>query len=146
MNDIAQNSNRTILEAKNISKYFGTITALENANLSLRPGEVLGVVGDNGAGKSTFMSIVLGLLKCDFGDIFLGSKKITSLPIHTRAQMGIGFLPQQSSIFRGSMTVFDNIYGIAQISRKDLCLIGLDFHGNMDKRSDSCGLCDATES
>ena len=46
-----------------------------------------------------------------YGDIFLGSKKITSLPIHTRAQMGIGFLPQQSSIFRGAMTVFDNIYG-----------------------------------
>ena len=76
--------------------------------------------GQNGTGKSTFMSIVLGLQKSDYGDVFLDSKKITSLPIHTRAQMGIGFLPQQSSIFRGSMTVFDNIYGIAQISRKDL--------------------------
>ena len=66
------------------------------------------------------MSIVLGLQKPNHGDIFLGTKKITSLPIHSRAQMGIGFLPQQSSIFRGTMTVFDNIYGVAQIARKEL--------------------------
>ena len=112
--------NQKLLEAKNIYKSFGKIQALNNVDFYLYKGKIHGLLGENGAGKSTFMSIVLGLLKCDFGDIFLGSKKITSLPIHTRAQMGIGFLPQQSSIFRGSMTVFDKIYGIAQISRKDL--------------------------
>ena len=111
---------RPVLSAKSISKSYGNKTVLRKVDLELQRGEMLGFLGSNGAGKSTFMSIVLGLQKSDYGDVFLGSKKITSLPIHTRAQIGIGFLPQQSSIFRGSMTVFDNIYGIAQISRKDL--------------------------
>ena len=93
---------------------------LRKVDLELQKGELLGFLGSNGAGKSTFMSIVLGLQKPNHGDIFLGTKKITSLPIHSRAQMGIGFLPQQSSIFRGTMTVFDNIYGVAQIARKEL--------------------------
>ena len=111
---------RPVLSAKSISKSYGNKTVLRKVDLELRRGEMLGFLGSNGAGKSTFMSIVLGLQRSDYGDVFLGSKKITSLPIHSRAQMGIGFLPQQSSIFRGSMTVFDNIYGISEISRKDL--------------------------
>ena len=111
---------RPVLSAKSISKSYGSKMVLRKIDLELQRGEMLGFLGSNGAGKSTFMSIVLGLQKSDYGDVFLGSKKITSLPIHVRAQMGIGFLPQQSSIFRGSMTVFDNIYGIAQISRKEL--------------------------
>ncbi len=111
---------RPVLSAKSISKSYGNKTVLRKVDLELRRGEMLGFLGSNGAGKSTFMSIVLGLQKSDYGDVFLGSKKITSLPIHSRAQMGIGFLPQQSSIFRGSMTVFDNIFGVSEISRKDL--------------------------
>ena len=111
---------RPVLAAKSISKSFDGKMVLRKIDLELQKGEMLGFLGSNGAGKSTFMSIVLGLLKSDHGDVFLGSKKITSLPIHMRAQMGIGFLPQQSSIFRGAMTVFDNIFGIAQISRKEL--------------------------
>ena len=111
---------RPVLSVKSISKSYGRKMVLRKIDLELQRGEMLGFLGSNGAGKSTFMSIVLGLQKSDYGDVFLGSKKITSLPIHIRAQMGIGFLPQQSSIFRGSMTVFDNVYGIAQISRKEL--------------------------
>jgi len=64
-------SNKIILEAKNISKYFGTITALENVNLSVREGECLGVVGDNGAGKSTLMKVLSGLYKPSKGELFL---------------------------------------------------------------------------
>ena len=71
----SQNSN-IILEAKNISKYFGTITALENSNLYLRPGEVLGVVGDNGAGKSTLMKVLSGLFKQSEGSIYFEGKKV----------------------------------------------------------------------
>ena len=111
---------RPILAAKSISKSFGSKMVLRKIDLELHKGEILGFLGSNGAGKSTFMGIVLGLQKSDHGDVFLGTKKITTLPIHTRAQMGLGFLPQQSSIFRGSMSVFDNIYAIAQISRKEL--------------------------
>ena len=111
---------RPVLAAKSISKSFDGKMVLRKVDVELQKGELLGFLGSNGAGKSTFMSIILGLLKSDHGDVFLGTKKITSLPIHTRAQMGIGFLPQNSSIFRGSMTVFDNIYGISQIARKEL--------------------------
>ena len=80
---------------------------------------MLGLLGSNGAGKSTFMNIVLGLLKSDFGDIFLGSTKLTHLPIHERSKLGISYLPQQSSIFRG-LTVFENLLGIAQIIKKEV--------------------------
>ena len=78
---------------------------------------MLGLLGSNGAGKSTFMNIVLGLLKSDFGDIFLGNTKLTPLPIHQRSKLGIAYLPQQTSIFRG-LTVYENLLGIAQIVKK----------------------------
>jgi lipopolysaccharide export system ATP-binding protein len=75
---------------------------------------MLGLLGSNGAGKSTFMNIVLGILKCDFGDIFLGNTKLTNLAIHQRSKLGIAYLPQQTSIFRG-LTVYENLLAIAQI-------------------------------
>ena len=78
---------------------------------------MLGLLGSNGAGKSTFMNIVLGLLRCDFGDVFLGNTKLTNLAIHERSKMGIAYLPQQTSIFRG-LTVYENLLGIAQIVKK----------------------------
>ena len=71
-------SNKIILEAKNISKYFGTITALENVNLSVREGECLGVVGDNGAGKSTLMKVLSGLYKQSEGSLFYKDQKALS--------------------------------------------------------------------
>ena len=78
---------------------------------------MLGLLGSNGAGKSTFMNIILGLLKPDFGDIFLGSSKLTKLAIHERAKLGIAYLPQQTSIFRG-LTVYENLLAISQIIKK----------------------------
>jgi len=63
------------------------------------------------------MNIVLGLIKCDFGDIFLGNTKLTNLPIHERSKLGIAYLPQQTSIFRG-LSVYENLLGIAQITKK----------------------------
>ena len=79
---------------------------------------MLGLLGSNGAGKSTFMNIVLGILKCDFGDIFLGNIKLTNLAIHERSKLGIAYLPQQTAIFRG-LTVYENLLGIAQIIKKN---------------------------
>lgn len=108
---------KPILSAKNISKSFGQRTILRKIDVHLNQGEMLGLLGSNGAGKSTFMNIVLGLLKCDYGDIFLGNTKLTSLAIHQRAKLGIAYLPQQTSIFRG-LTVFENLLGIAQITKK----------------------------
>ena len=109
---------KPILSAKNISKSFGERTILRKIDVHLNQGEMLGLLGSNGAGKSTFMNIVLGLLKCDYGDIFLGSTKLTNLAIHQRAKLGIAYLPQQTSIFRG-LTVYENLLGIAQIAKKN---------------------------
>ena len=110
---------KPVLSAKNITKSFGQRSILRKIDVYLNQGEMLGLLGSNGAGKSTFMNIVLGLLKCDFGDIFLGSTKLTNLAIHQRAKLGIAYLPQQTSIFRG-LTVYENLLGIAQIVKKNV--------------------------
>ena len=108
---------KPVFSAKNISKSFGKKIVLGKIDLHLSKGEMLGLLGSNGAGKSTFMNIVLGLLKPDFGDIFLNNTKITSMAIHDRSKLGISYLPQQTSIFRG-LTVYENLLGIAQIVKK----------------------------
>ena len=109
---------KPILNAKNISKSFGGRVVLRKIDVHVNKGEMLGLLGSNGAGKSTFMNIVLGLLKADFGDIFLGNTKLTTLAIHQRSKLGIAYLPQQTSIFRG-LTVYENLLGIAQIVKKN---------------------------
>ena len=108
---------KPILAAKSISKSYGDRVVLRKIDIYLNQGEMLGLLGSNGAGKSTFMNCVLGLTKCDFGDIFLGNIKLTNLPIHERSKFGISYLPQQSAIFRG-LTVYENLLAIAQIVKK----------------------------
>jgi len=108
---------KPVLSSKSVSKSFNGRIVLRKMDIRLNQGEMLGLLGSNGAGKSTFMNIVLGLLKPDFGDIFLGNAKITNLAIHERSKLGISYLPQQSSIFRG-LTVFENLLAIAQIVKK----------------------------
>ena len=108
---------KPLFSAKNIAKSFGQRVILRKIDIQLNKGEMLGLLGGNGAGKSTFMNIVLGLLKPDYGDIFLDKIKLTTLPIHERSKIGIGYLPQQTSIFRG-LTVYENLLGIAQIIKK----------------------------
>jgi len=108
---------KPVLAAKSISKSFDGKVVLRKIDIHLNQGEMLGLLGSNGAGKSTFMNVVLGILKCDFGDIFLRNTKLTNLPIHERSKLGISYLPQQSAIFRG-LTVYENLLGIAQIVKK----------------------------
>jgi len=105
---------KPLLAAKSISKSFDGRIILRKIDINLNQGEMLGLLGSNGAGKSTFMNIILGLLKCDFGDIFLSNIKLTNLAIHERSKLGIAYLPQQTAIFRG-LTVYENLLGIAQI-------------------------------
>ena len=109
---------KPVFSAKNIAKSFGQRLILRKIDIHLNKGEMLGLLGGNGAGKSTFMNIVLGLLQPDYGDVFLDKIKLTNLPIHERSKIGIGYLPQQTSIFRG-LTVYENLLGIAQIIKKN---------------------------
>ena len=108
---------KPILALKSISKSFSERMILRKIDIHLNKGEMLGLLGGNGAGKSTCMNIALGLLKPDFGDIFLGTTKLTNLASHERSKLGISYLPQQTSIFRG-LTVYENLLGIAQIIKK----------------------------
>jgi lipopolysaccharide export system ATP-binding protein len=114
---IVKFKSKPLFFAKNISKSFEDRIILRKISIHLNQGEMLGLLGSNGAGKSTFMNIVLGLLKADFGDIFLGNTKLTFLAIHERSKLGISYLPQQTSIFRG-LTVYENLLGVAQIVKK----------------------------
>jgi lipopolysaccharide export system ATP-binding protein len=108
---------KPVLAAKSIAKSFDGRIVLRKIDVHLNQGEMLGLLGSNGAGKSTFMNIVLGLLTPDFGDIFLDNSKLTNLAIHERSKLGIAYLPQQTSIFRG-LTVYENLLAIAQIVKK----------------------------
>ena len=109
---------KPVFSAKNVSKSFDGRVILRKIDIHLNKGEMLGLLGSNGAGKSTFMNIVLGLLKPDYGDIFLDKIKLTNLAIHERSKIGIAYLPQQTSIFRG-LTVYENLLGIAQIVKRN---------------------------
>ena len=115
---IVKFKSKPILAAKSISKSFSGRMVLRKIDIHLNKGEMLGLLGSNGAGKSTFMNIILGLLKSDFGDIFLDNAKLTNLAIHERSKLGIAYLPQQTSIFRG-LTDYENLLAIAQIVKKN---------------------------
>ena len=108
---------KPILNARGISKSFNKRMVLRKIDIQLNKGEMCGLLGSNGAGKSTFFHILLGIVKGDHGDIFLNGVNINSLPIHERSKLGISYLPQQTSIFKG-LTVYENLLGIAQIIKK----------------------------
>ena len=103
-----------VLEAKNISKSYGDMCVLKNVGLSVQSGEVVALLGPNGAGKTTFFYIISGLVHADSGTILLNDTDITTWPIYDRAKVGLGYLPQEASIFRG-LNVEDNILAIAEI-------------------------------
>ena len=108
---------KPVLVAKNISKSFDKRLILRKIDIQLNKGEMCGLLGSNGAGKSTFFHILLGIIKGDYGSIYLDGINISNLPIHQRAKLGISYLPQQTSIFRG-LTVYENLLAIAQITKK----------------------------
>ena len=102
-------SKNIVLEAKNISKYFGTITALENVNLTVKEGECLGVVGDNGAGKTTFMKVLSGLYKPSSGSLFFdGNKEILNSPKDSQ-NLGLEMVYQDLAL-AGNLPIGENIF------------------------------------
>lgn len=106
------------LSAQNLAKCFKGKSVVGDVSLSIRPGEIVGLLGPNGAGKTTCFYMIVGLIRCERGKILIDQEDITDLPMHERARRGIGYLPQESSIFR-KLSVQNNILAILE-TRKNL--------------------------
>src|SRR5919112_5298365 len=106
------------LSVVSIAKSYDKRTVLADVSLDVARGEVVGLLGPNGAGKTTCFYSIMGLVKPDSGRIFLDAQDITELPMYRRAILGIGYLPQETSIFRG-MTVEQNILAVLEVSEPD---------------------------
>jgi lipopolysaccharide export system ATP-binding protein len=102
------------LVTQNLGKSFKKRPVLRDVNISVKRGEAVGLLGPNGAGKTTCFYIMTGLIAPDLGTVFLDEKDITALPMYRRARLGIGYLPQEASIFRG-LSVEDNIRGVLEV-------------------------------
>jgi len=113
-----------MLAAADLRKAYGGRTVVRDFGFSLEQGEVVGLLGPNGAGKTTCFYMVVGLVAADSGTIRLDDKDITELPMHERARLGVGYLPQEASVFR-RLTVADNVMAILEL-RKDLDRAGRD--------------------
>ena len=96
------------IKAIDLRKVYNDKPVVNNLNFEVHPGEIVGLLGPNGAGKTTSFYMVVGLVKADSGTVFLNNEDLTHLPMHKRARLGIGYLPQETSIFR-RLTVEDNI-------------------------------------
>ena len=106
------------LEALGIAKRYRTREVVQDLSISIESGEVVGLLGPNGAGKTTAFYMIVGLIGCGRGRIILNGRDVTRLPVHRRARLGLGYLPQEASIFR-KLSVADNIRSILQL-RNDL--------------------------
>ena len=107
-----------------ISKSYGNKEVIRDLSLSIKRGEIVGLLGPNGAGKTTSFYIIVGLVKQDRGSIFLDKLEISNIPIYKRGLMGISYLPQESSIFRG-MNVEDNLLSESEKNKQDIILQNL---------------------
>lgn len=101
------------LVAKNLQKSYDGRMVVGDVGLEVSRGEVVGLLGPNGAGKTTCFYMIVGLVKCDNGMIVLGDEDVTNFPIHERALKGVGYLPQEASIFR-DLTIEENILSVLQ--------------------------------
>ncbi|MCB9360710.1 MAG: LPS export ABC transporter ATP-binding protein [Flavobacteriales bacterium] len=103
-----------ILRAENIKKKYGKRDVVKGVSIEVKQGEIVGLLGPNGAGKTTSFYMIVGLIKPNDGRVFLDEKEITQAPMYKRAQMGIGYLPQEVSVFR-KLSVEDNISAILEM-------------------------------
>ena len=107
-----------ILRAEDLHKKYGNKEVVAGVSLQVEQGEIVGLLGPNGAGKTTTFYMIVGLIKPTKGHIYLDNTDITGLPMHKRAQMGIGYLAQENSVFR-NLSVEDNILAILEITEPD---------------------------
>jgi len=111
-------SETTVIKSKltthNLKKIYKKRTVVEDVSIEVGSGEVVGLLGPNGAGKTTCFYMVVGLVACDGGDVYIDDQKITRLPIHRRAKLGVSYLPQEASVFR-KLTVVENIKAVLEL-------------------------------
>ena len=111
-------SSPPILVAESLVKHYGARAVVQGVSLEVNAGEIVGLLGPNGAGKTTSFYMIVGLVSADQGQIWLNGQDITVMPVNQRAQMGLGYLPQEASVFR-KLTVEQNILGVLEL-RRDL--------------------------
>ncbi len=116
--EIFMSANVSRLVVQNLQKSFKKRQVVKSFSLEIESGEVIGLLGPNGAGKTTSFYMIVGLIAADAGSVTLDGQELRHLPIHERARLGVGYLPQEASIFR-KMTVEQNIRAILEISTKD---------------------------
>ena len=107
-----------MIHTKDLVKVYGSRTVVNKVSFNVQQGEIVGLLGPNGAGKTTSFYQVVGLVKPDEGQVFLNEQNITNLPMYKRAKMGIGYLPQEASVFR-KLSVEDNISAVLEMTRLD---------------------------
>jgi len=101
------------LKATGLSKRYKARQVVKDISLSVSPGEIVGLLGPNGAGKTTAFYMIVGLVPCDGGSVTLGERDLTTLPMHLRARAGVGYLPQEPSVFR-RLSVADNLLAVLE--------------------------------
>lgn len=104
------------IHTQQLVKSYGRRTVVNNVSVGVKQGEIVGLLGPNGAGKTTTFYMVVGLIKPDNGEVFLDKEEITKMPMYRRAQLGIGYLPQEASVFR-KMSVEDNIMAVLEMTK-----------------------------
>lgn len=104
---------KSSIRTENLVKEYGKRRVVKGVNIGVEAGEVVGLLGPNGAGKTTSFYMIVGLVPATEGKVFLEDCDITNVPMYKRARMGIGYLPQEASVFR-KLTVYENIYGVAE--------------------------------
>ena len=110
--------NKSSLSLTNIEKTIGSKKILSNVSFSIEKNEIVGLLGPNGAGKTTAFYIAAGLIFPNQGKVFINNKNVTSKPMHARASLGLGYLPQESSLFP-DLSVENNLYGVAELQKKN---------------------------
>ena len=106
------------LRAEQLKKRYKSRVVVKDVSLEVRSGEVIGLLGPNGAGKTTCFYMMVGLVPLDGGEIYLDDKRLTHMPIHRRAKLGLSYLPQEASIFR-RLTVAENVRAVLELQRND---------------------------